>query len=108
MKVFPQNMMLLTLAVLALSGCVTSPMPPPGLIYEDQKGPNHALEHKHEAKKHGESCAGSVLGLVAWGDASIESARKSGDIRSIAEVDYSNFDILGIVYTKTCAIVTGS
>lgn len=73
-----------------------------------QIGPNHAVEGKTEAKKHGESCASSVLGLVAWGDASIDTARKAGDIKTIAAVDYSDFDILGLVYTKTCALVTGT
>jgi hypothetical protein len=91
-----------------LSGCATSPLPPPGSIYENQLGPNMAIEGKKESKKHGESCAGAVLGLVAWGDASIESARKAGDISHIAAVDYKSFDILGFVYSKTCAEVSGS
>lgn len=91
-----------------LSGCMTSPNPPNGLLFSDIKGPNRAVEHKAAANKSGQACAQSVLGIAGWGDASIDAARRAGKISSVAAVDYTNFDVLGIVYTQTCTVVTGS
>jgi hypothetical protein len=97
-----------TLLLAAFTGCVTSPMPYPGGLYSDVTGPNRALEGKVAVSKRGESCANSVLGLVAWGDASIDSAARQGGIGRIAAVDYKNHNVLAFVYTKTCVLVSGS
>ena len=97
----------LGLAVAALTGCITMPLPPPGLV-TNVTGPNHAVEGKHNVTKRGESCAQGILGLVAWGDASIEGARKAGGVAQIAAVDYHDMDVLGFVYSSTCTIVTGT
>ncbi|HEY3498568.1 MAG TPA: TRL-like family protein [Polyangiaceae bacterium] len=56
--------------------------------------------------KIGESCASSILGMVAVGDASISAAKAAGGITQIAHVDHDNFDVLG-VYATTCTIVVG-
>ena len=56
--------------------------------------------------KWGEACATGVLGLFAFGDASIEAARKNGGISSIASVDQKIMSILG-VYSQYCTTVRG-
>jgi len=56
--------------------------------------------------KIGESCASSIFGVVAVGDASISAAKAAGGITQIAHVDHDNFDILG-VYATTCTVVVG-
>ncbi len=56
--------------------------------------------------KRGEACASSILGLIATGDSSIETARKNGGIRSIASVDEQVTGFLGI-YTSVCTVVHG-
>ena len=43
------------------------------------------------SKKKGEACSRNILGLVAVGDNSINSAKKNGTITKIATVDYSKF-----------------
>lgn len=54
----------------------------------------------------GKACLKSFIGLIAYGDASIDAAKTSGGITKIATVDYDVFDILGI-YGKYCTIVKG-
>lgn len=54
----------------------------------------------------GEACSTSILGLVATGDASIETARRNGGITMISSVDDHANSILG-VYAKYCTVVRG-
>jgi hypothetical protein len=56
--------------------------------------------------KTGQSCASSILGFVAIGDASIASAKAAGGITQVAHVDHDIFSILGI-YATSCTIVVG-
>jgi hypothetical protein len=56
--------------------------------------------------KTGQSCASSILGVVAIGDASISAAKAAGGITQVAHVDHDLFSILG-VYATTCTIVVG-
>jgi hypothetical protein len=56
--------------------------------------------------KYGEACASSILGIIATGDASIETARRNGGIASIASVDEKMSGILGF-YATHCTIVRG-
>ncbi|MCX6125119.1 MAG: TRL-like family protein [Proteobacteria bacterium] len=94
--------------MLFMASCATGPQPRPGAIYTGLQGPNQAMAGKEGGKKTGESCASSVLGLVGWGDASVDSARVNGDIQNIGAVDYKSFSVLGFVYAQTCTLVSGS
>jgi hypothetical protein len=60
-----------------------------------------------EAKKSGEACAMSILGIVGIGDASIDAAKKEAGVTQIAAVDHHAFNILGL-YGSVCTVVTGS
>jgi hypothetical protein len=55
--------------------------------------------------KVGEATATGLLG-VTWGDSSIDTARKNGQIKKIYYVDYDTFGILG-VYAKVTTKVYG-
>ncbi|MGL4721788.1 MAG: TRL-like family protein [Desulfovibrionaceae bacterium] len=57
--------------------------------------------------KKGESVCHNVLGIIAWGDCTIETAKKAGGITTAGQVNQDNFGILGIYY-KTTTVVTGS
>lgn len=89
----------------SMSGCVMGGNGyVPGLVYSGYKmggnvGPG-------QGSKIGESCASSIFGLVAVGDASISAAKAAGGITQIAHVDHDNFNIL-FVYATTCTIVVG-
>lgn len=60
-----------------------------------------------EGNKIGEACAYSILGIVAYGDASIQKAKSAGMINDVTTVDHSTFSILSI-YAKMCTIVKGN
>ena len=92
---------------LFLTGCVSGPNPSGGTIFTSVQGPIMAVSQKKAGSKKGMACASNILNLISTGDASIQTAAKSGKIKVISSVDYSNFSILG-VYTKVCSIVHGS
>lgn len=57
--------------------------------------------------KRGESCSTAVLGLVAWGDSSIESAKQNGGITKVATVEYDQTAVLVGLYHSVCTKVAG-
>lgn len=59
-----------------------------------------------KAGKRGEACAQNILGAVAWGDASIDSAKRNGGITQVATVEYLPTRVLGY-YAKFCTVVHG-
>lgn len=59
-----------------------------------------------KAVNKGESCAQSILGIAAFGDASIETAKKNGNITKVASIDHETTNIL-YFYGQYCTIVTG-
>jgi len=75
-------------------------------VKETMKGNvNNSVEYS----KVGTACAYSVLGLVAFGDSSVETAKKMGEIKKIAVVDtsYNDFRFYLPFYQKGCTIVKG-
>jgi uncharacterized protein YceK len=82
----------------ALSGCASVKSPVVGLAYTEVKAP-FAVTSNQGASKVGTAEAQSVLGLVATGDASIQTAAESAGITRIHHVDYESTSILGIIAT---------
>lgn len=98
------TLFIIALAVFYLTGCVAySTSPVTGILFTDVKAPVTATASDAAALKSGSASVNSVLGLIATGDASIETAAKSGGITKIHHVDYSSKSWLGIyaVYTVT-------
>ncbi len=85
-------------------GCVQSPTGP-GLLYMDVHGPLGPAGGTSTARK-GEACAGVFLALFAWGDASIEAAKRNGGITEVTTVDHHSTNVIG--FGKFCTIVYGS
>lgn len=56
--------------------------------------------------KHGESCATGILNLVAFGDASLDAAKKAGGVTEVHSVELHSTNILGI-YMQGCTEVHG-
>jgi hypothetical protein len=56
--------------------------------------------------KAGEACATGILGLAAFGDASLDAAKKAGGITEVHSVEFHGTNILGI-YTQGCTEVHG-
>jgi len=84
---------------------------PTGSIYSGTKVPHGAmrLEGAGAGKggtARGEACATGILGLVAFGDASLAAAKKAGGIADVHSVEFGGLSILGI-YTQGCTIAYG-
>lgn len=62
-----------------------------------------------EGTSEGKGCNHSILHLISFGDSSIESAKKAGNITKVAYVDYEQLGIFaGYVYHRVCTTVKGS
>lgn len=90
-------------AALLLTGCVKSPLV--GGLYTDVKD-GLAVTGNAGSSKVGTAEAKSYLGLVALGDASIQTAAREAGITRIHHVDYQAKSYVGI-YTIYTVIVYG-
>ena len=73
-----------------------------------QKGTEiEASDGVRPGPKQGKACASGVLGLAAWGDMSLDSAKKAAGITRVDTLDFSSMRILFGVYVKNCTIITG-
>lgn len=89
-------------ATALLGGCAT--YYPTGSLYTEGKMGVQASGNTTD--KEGRACMKSVLGAVAWGDASVEAAKREGGIQTVSTIDYEVENILGI-YGKYCLVVRG-
>ncbi|MCC8155348.1 MAG: TRL-like family protein, partial [Tannerellaceae bacterium] len=92
-------------ATALLSSCGVTKSPVMGLAYTDVVSGN-AVTSNQLASKVGKSTATGILGLVATGDASYQTAAKSAGITKISHGDERSYTILGI-YTTYETIVYG-
>lgn len=90
-------------AALLLAGCVKSPLV--GGLYTDVKD-GLAVTGNAGSSKVGTAEAKGYLGLVALGDASIQTAAREAGITRIHHVDYQAKSYVGI-YTIYTVIVYG-
>jgi len=93
---------------IAASGCTGYPI---GVLYTGTTTPHPSTwtqiagEGKTGAKS-GEACASGILGLVAWGDASTDAAKKAAGVTDVHSAEFRSFNVLGI-YTEGCTEVHG-
>ena len=80
-----------------LAGCVDSPT---SALLTFNKGPVSS-SGPVSGPKRGKAVATQFLGLIAWGDASLEAAAKSAGITKIYTADRECTNILGIFSTYT-------
>ena len=102
-------MSVLTAMILSLTGCITAPfVPPTGMVFSQFEAPLDVDFQNTDMSgvKKGTSDTISILGLIAFGDASSKAAAEKGGITKIVHADYEYFNILGIVQ-KTTVIVYG-
>jgi hypothetical protein len=83
-------------------------MPPIGIIYADLKAPLTAEAEKPAVtEQKGEASSQSILGLIAWGDCSLETAAKNGKLSTIEYADYSYTNVIFGIYQKFTVITHG-
>ncbi|MDO6681575.1 TRL-like family protein [Oceanobacter sp. 5_MG-2023] len=97
------NILIGSTVLLSLSGCSVSPVHG---AFNFSKWDGSISNPSVSSVKSGESCARSVLGLIAFGNASIEAAKKAADISKVATVDHKTTNIL-YFYGEYCTIVYG-
>ncbi|NQU09485.1 hypothetical protein HQ590_01730 [bacterium] len=90
-------------AVMFVTGCAVVQSPLSGVIYTNVDAPMDATSND-AATKMGTASATSILGIIATGDASIETAAKSAGITKIHHVDYQARSILGIFARYTVKV----
>ncbi|MGI6681420.1 MAG: TRL-like family protein [Bdellovibrionota bacterium] len=78
-----------------LTGCASST--PVGVVYSELKLPVNVTSNGQAYARTGVAECKSVLGLVAFGDCSIESAKKQGGVSRVYHVDWEARNILGIL-----------
>ena len=96
----------LLLSAVYLAGCGAHAVSPvTGLLHTDVKGPVMATSNTIEdGYASGSASATSILGLIAKGDASVETAARNGGITKIYFVNHSSENILGIFATYTTTV----
>ena len=97
-------MTILCVGLMFGTGCVQSPTGP-GLIFMNVKGPLGPAGGTDTSRK-GEACARVIFQLFAWGDASIETAKRNGRITEVTTVDHHSFNLIG--FASFCTLVYGS
>lgn len=96
---------MLGVSIFFLSSCAQVKSPLTGFIYTDVKAP-FAVTSNSGASKVGSAEATSILGWVATGDASIQTAANSAGITKIHHVDEQVSNVLGI-FAKYKVVVYG-
>jgi hypothetical protein len=61
----------------------------------------------HTGDRTGEACATGILGLVAWGDASIQAAKKAAGITEAHSVEFRPTAVFFGAYYQACTVVNG-
>jgi hypothetical protein len=95
-----------------LTGCAALGVYYPfGSIYQGTQIPHYVNRQSTQGPgttgdKVGESCATGILFAVAFGDASLDAAKKVGGISEVHSVEFHGTSILGL-YTQGCTEVHG-
>jgi len=97
-------LVVLLAAAALLSGCATSY--PIGVAFTDVTFPVNATANVGKGTKTGEAGCTSILSLIATGDCSIDTAKKSAGITKVYSVNWKANNILGIIGNYK-VIVTG-
>lgn len=91
---------------MGLAGCISAPFQPPMGVVTNYKAPLSTEGSWKQGTKTGAAEAACVLGLVATGDCSLNTAIKNGNLKEAYYADYEYFNFLGI-YQSVKVIVTG-
>jgi hypothetical protein len=112
MKIMALSLMAIAVCVLA-SGCASNMFPggptPAGALVTNVKSPAQAVAVATDASatfsKCGTASAGAVLGLFAFGDASVDAAMKNAGIKKVHHVDHQiNSFLLGLWVQDTTLV----
>jgi hypothetical protein len=86
---------------------------PVGILYNGTTIPQEDIDKAElggapkPGEKVGEACATGILGMVAWGDASVDAAKRAGGITEVHSVEYKPTAVLVGAYFSACTVVHG-
>lgn len=102
-----KKLSLLVLAALPfiLNGCLSGQpsMPVKGIVYQNTKAPVQVTDNANNSKVGSAECK-SFMFISAWGDCSLDAAKKAGNISKVSYVDAKADSILGIYSTYTVSV----
>lgn len=102
----PQMLMLMLSLVSALFlACSTPGFGPAGGIFTSVKVGVYGSSTENLTRS-GEACSMSILGLIAVGDGSVETAAANGGLKTVKVVNLQGFSILGL-FAQLCTVVAG-
>jgi len=86
---------------------------PAGVIYNGTTAPSmlDRVETSGAGKvgtKMGKACSTGILGVAAFGDASLDAAKRAGQITDVHSMEYEATAVLGFVYSQVCTVVHGN
>jgi hypothetical protein len=91
-----------------LTGCVgygAPVVPPGGFLYSTVQAPiDIDADATQLGTKQGRSTSSTILGLIAWGDASTRAAAEAGGVTTIRHVDYEYTNVLSVYATFTTVV----
>jgi hypothetical protein len=90
-------------ALITTLGCVYSPAGP-ALLWMDVEGPMASATGTGTGKS-GRSCAHNLFGLVSFGDASIELAKREAGISTVTTIDHHSTNVVG--FQRFCTVLYG-
>ena len=108
------NLVVLGLMCAMLAGCGIANFHQPGAsfatagVYTDVQGGSQVVDASVVATKTGTACSSQILGIVASGDTSVETAMKNGGITKLSFVNQSLKNIFFSLYTEVCTIARGN
>lgn len=100
---------LIVLLTVSLAGCATI-SPYIGAVFTQVKYPHNQAVVSSDGtigSKMGKSTAYFILGIAAFGDASVQEAARIGGITEIKTVEHEYLNVLTIAYGQYSTIVTG-
>ncbi len=99
----------LLLSLLLLSGCVAG-LPKSGPAVVELVTQGETANNGVGSTKRGMACAQSILGLVAFGDASVAAAKRQGGITNVSSMsrEITGFNVYFLRYAKSCTIINGT
>lgn len=99
-----KKMLLLLVSALALNGCASATMPVTGFLYGNVSAPLTATVSSEKPTRVGRASARSLFGVIASGDASIQTAARNGGITEIHHVDYESQNFFGVLAEFTVVV----
>ena len=101
----------LGLVLLSLAGCLGTGYPV-GIFYNSTNMP-HNMDRteitgaNRTGDRMGQACATGIIGAVAWGDASLDAAKKAGSITEVHSVEFKPTVVAFGIYYQACTVVHG-